>query len=331
MLKIKLSAVQRRILEEIDLKPDITREVVAKVLRLKTASVHYAINTLLERKALVRRARINFFALGLTDVAVFFSVTESGKGGRRALEKWLIAHEQIAWLSRLAGEYQYALILFARSLNDVGHFIRELKSFQGILVGDLIVAPRTSYKECNRKYLTSKPAAPRTLAFEATGNSWLPDDLDHRLLSHLGHHEFDSMRSVARKLGIPVSTVEHRIAMMRQRGVLLGFYYEPVPSMFGMQAFRFLISTCGAPLDMTTRFERFCLRHPRVVFVIQAIGSWEYEIGIEVDDASLALEFASEISDFFGIHLRTLRTIQEVQDLKWNFYPFRENPFEKSA
>jgi DNA-binding Lrp family transcriptional regulator len=129
MAKIKIPANQERLLGEIDLRSDLTRESLAKTLRMKVPTVHYAVNALMDRKILMRRARIDFFKLGLLDVAVFFSVSESARGARRSLEKALTNDERTGWVSRLAGEYQYAVILLVRSLHDVSGFITYLKGF----------------------------------------------------------------------------------------------------------------------------------------------------------------------------------------------------------
>ena len=109
--------------------------------------------------------------------------------------------------------------------------------------------------------------------------------------------------------------------------MLLGFFYEVNSFALGVKMFRLLISTRCAQPDLLHRLQGFCRDHPAVTFLIKAIGSWDYEIIFETDSPSQPMQMLGEVSELLGSELSSIRAIQELEDIKWNFYPFGKSPF----
>jgi DNA-binding Lrp family transcriptional regulator len=120
---------------------------------------------------------------------------------------------------------------------------------------------------------------------------------------------------------MPLATVDRRIKRLRQSGVVQGVFYDLDTARIGVQSFRVLISIQGLSCSVRSEFSRLCASHPLVTYLVEALGSWDFEVGIETFDARLVASVVEELHSQSGGRISGVRVLMELEDFMCRHYP----------
>src|SRR5690606_27078842 len=101
-------------------------------------------------------------------------------------------------------------------------------------------------------------------------------------------------------LAIPASTIDLRMRRLSERGVISGHLLAVDCTTYGFQPFKLLIFAKGVNPDLSAGLQKFCERHPNVTYLIECLGTWDYEVGIEVANTEEVTGIMQEIFEEFG-------------------------------
>ena len=59
-----------------------------------------------------------------------------------------------------------------------------------------------------------------------------------------------------------------------------------------------------------------------VVLLIRSLGSWDYEVVVDADDALAVTEIVEEMHDRFGAYVSWIKILPAFPNLKVKEYPF---------
>ncbi len=322
--KVKnLSTLEARVLGQLDLDPAQPLQKAARSLRMHVASVHRVEQRLRERYGMRVRPFINMLRLGYHDVVVYANIAPTSPTRQRQIIRKITDHESVSWISYLIGDYQLAFAFFCQHLNELSEFMEALSPGEEDVFSSWIVSPRVRYTQFNRKYLVDRGQRVRAYDFAFSREVPKIDDLDRGILWTLANTEHESNRAVARYLGAPAATIDRRVARLKEDQILLGsMALVPVASL-GMTVYRILLTCSFLNQDLRRRLQQFCAQHPHVVFLIESLGPYNFEIGVEVSSPREIPVLSQELQAVCGKALYTVQTYMEVEDLKWSFYPMR--------
>ena len=167
----------------------------------------------------------------------------------------------------------------------------ELSADFGQVFLEKSIAIRLSLEYFGNKYLRpvkndSERLERASLTYAVTKDRVIIDETDHRILHGLTQLTYSSRSELSRLIGIPFSTLEHRIRRLEQKKVIVGFYHHIPPESIGMQSYLLLISIKDITSRFKERFRKFCVTHPSVVVFINTIGSWDFEVAVEVQESA---------------------------------------------
>jgi DNA-binding Lrp family transcriptional regulator len=131
-------------------------------------------------------------------------------------------------------------------------------------------------------------------------------------------------RVLAQNLGIPLSTLEHRLKKLEHAGVIVGYYYLIDPTKIGVQSFLFLVGVKGMNAKLREELSAFAAGHPNVVVFINTIGSWDFELAVEVETARQSVQISDALHERFGSAIRFLKVLPSFGYPKVVEYPFEE-------
>lgn len=292
---LKLTARERDVfaLLEFDLESDAA--VIAKNLRTPAATVNYTLRKLVDRGIIRPRCFINSFKLGLHDVGFFFSLSEQSQASRQKLIRRFKEDPAVAYFGSVLGDYQYVAVILCRGLSEFSAIVARLTGDQGEIVSDKSIIPRLSVKRFARKYINPRLASKAILAHESDGPRYEFDQTDEKLIMTLGNNPYQSLRALAREAGLPLATVDRRVKQLRASGVIQGFFYDLNVAKLGIQSFRLLVRVHGLSCAVHQKVIELCRKHPLVVYLIEVLGSWDFEIGIETSDPRNISSFIGEL------------------------------------
>jgi DNA-binding Lrp family transcriptional regulator len=125
---------------------------------------------------------------------------------------------------------------------------------------------------------------------------------------------------LALKIQIPLSTVELRLAKLRERGVIAGEIYAVDAGKFNMESFKLLVYTKGLDAELSTRMFNFCSRHKNVTTLIDCLGSWGYEVNVEVVRPEEVTRIIQDMYEHLGDSIHTIKTLTKFRYPKVRFF-----------
>lgn len=326
---MKLTPKEKRILATAQYRADAPLSVIAKLSGYREHTVRHCINSLLDRKLIEPFTLINVSALGFSDYAVFFSFAPGCSSPKDVLA-WIQSHEAVGWVGEVAGEFEHVVLLSVRDITEVAEFFAMLSERFGEVMASKSQSTRLSWCYFPRKHLLGpeQKSPPITISRVPTVTGF--DELDHQILRELSSRPGDSRLAAAKRLGIPQSTLQYRVSKLVEKKVIAAFVYSVTLSDVGAVVYRLLLDAREQGRAFSDKVRRFSEQHPNVVGLTHCVGSWDYEVRVELARPEDLIGLRDEIRRALGKSLHSIRSLAEFNDLKWSMYPFAKFPFEKS-
>ncbi|MFN8391257.1 MAG: Lrp/AsnC family transcriptional regulator [Bdellovibrionota bacterium] len=156
------------------------------------------------------------------------------------------------------------------------------------------ISIRAEIRTFPRKFLSRQAAGGAELLQGGEKTTEL-DDIDARVLKAAGTPGFESFRRLAERAGISSSTFDRRVKQLEAKKVIEGFYYILEPALFQMQEYRLLLSAPSAKPKLGERLLHEARCHPNVRKWIRCVGSWDYELEVNVRSSRDASALVSEL------------------------------------
>jgi DNA-binding Lrp family transcriptional regulator len=306
---MKLSSQQARILVAAQLRADQPISKLRAKLSTKEHTIRYTLERAKRLGIIERRYFINLFKLGFLQHELFFSISAEKRGVRDSLLARLKRADNISWIGRLGGDYQYGVNICSRDLHATVTFFDDLSASHG---GDIVeknLSLRVSLTFFGNRYLAPNQKISSPLSYLNSPDIVSIDDTDHRLLRAITSDGELSGHDIARSLGIPQSTVDYRLKRLRSDGVIVGAYYVVRGEMLGVMSFLCLIRTRGISARFREAIAKFCLAHPEVVVMIESIGSWDFELVIDGFSAEQVMRVSESLLDLFSGAIQWIKMV----------------------
>jgi DNA-binding Lrp family transcriptional regulator len=315
---------EKAVIYAVQLQAESPVSRIRKITGYRDHTIRYFMQRALEHGVMRRRCFINLNVLGYTQYQIYFSLSSKEKGSRAGVIQTLIGSERVSWLGELGGEYQYGVNLCAKSIGQVWEFLDQLSARFGSIFFEKVLALRISLSYFGNKYLSTKKRPVKSLSYGVAQQTVALDEVDHKILCLLTRGGYDSWRHMARMLAMPQTTLDYRLKKLQQSGVVVGHYYEVPPSKIGMQSFILLVCVKGISREFKDAFYKFCEAHINVVVLIHSIGSWDFEVVVDVEEAQRITVVTQEIYDRFGASLNWIKILPSFGYPKVLEYPFQK-------
>jgi DNA-binding Lrp family transcriptional regulator len=318
---VKLTEKEAAVIASIELRANAPMSLLRKESGLREHTIRYALRALIDRKVLAPLPFINLHRLGLTVYSLFFTVGGEKRGAHDSLIRSLIAAPQILWVGEFGGEYQYGVGVATKRLGDLTSFLDAISKKHGAIFHDKAVSVQISSTIYPRRYLTTRKitSQPITVTFDKREPTSI-DKTDEKILSALTTYGALSHRQMALKINVPLSTVELRIRRLREQGVIAGDIYSVDASKFDMESFKLLVYTKGLDSALTGRLHEYCRSNPHITTLIDYLGSWGYEINVEVRRPEELSRIIQQIYEHFGNSIHTIKTLTKFSYPKVRFF-----------
>ena len=316
-----LTPPQRRLVWAMQEHPLASARELARISRFAIGRTQYLLRQLEERHHLIVRPFINFLATGIQYIAIYATFRWTHKEQREAVRTFMKAAPEVGWCGTFVGDFELAFMLCCEHLAEIPRFLDRLRRETGVQVIERILSPRIRFLLFKRKYLSTDSVAKVTLTTEYPLEPVVLDTLDRQLLKALAEERYSSVREVARLIGAPVSTVDRRIRDLRRNSIIVGDYVDLPAAAIGVLPYRILLKTRGLDNEPRKRLIEFCRGHRWITFVIETLGPYDLEIGLELEAPELIMEISAELTDQFGAYIHSTHTLLESEVIKWSMFP----------
>ena len=330
---MKLTDKEAAVLASVDLRADAPIGLIRRASGLREHAVRYALRALIDRKVITPLPFVNLHRLGFTVYTLFFTIGGQNRGTHEALISSLISARQVLWAGEFAGEFQYGIGFAAKNIGDLTRFLSDISQKHGAIFQDRALSAPTSSTIYSRRYLSADRRAADSIRI--TGDSSEPsriDSLDAKILSALTSYGALSRRQLALKIQVPLSTVELRIQKLKAEGIIVREIYSVDAAKFDMTSYKLLLYTKGLDTELTRRIDSFCRANPYVTSLIESLGSWGYEIDIDVYRPEELSQVVQQAHEAFGASIQTIKTLTRFSYKKMRFFiEHGEGPEQKET
>lgn len=323
---MKLTSPERKILEYIEMYASTPLEKMAKKLGMRAHSIRYYIEKFKNSNIITARAFIDTYRLGYLTYLVRFSVKGAGEDVLRLLRNFQTS-DKVSWLIEMGGDYQYEAQLTVRSLKEFITFFDDIDSSPTGVISAKNVVLLTSYTFFGTRCMSSLSSVNSNEGLFNASMSICDerveiDKIDHHLLRLLMIDDMASESKMARVLGLPATTVSHRIRVLEKKEVIKAYMYTIAGGQIGLSYYLLLISLRGMNQKFFTNIQKLCDQLPCIRSLVRSIGNWDIEIRLSVEHHQQVIETTQSLQVSLGQSIIDLKVIPYFSLLKMQDYPF---------
>ena len=322
---MRLSEKEARILACIELRANISISEVSKATGFREHTVRYTLSSLEKKEIISKSPFINLFRLGYTLHNIFFSLSSDNKRIKDSLLSELEQIPEVSWVAEFGGDFQYGIEICAFELADVKRILYDLSKKFGNIFFQKAVSTQYAAHLLPRRYLAGNKVVGCPLLLKRSGGIVAIDERDEQILSALAKKGGESHRKLAAEIGIPLSTFELRVKKLTDSNVIAGSFYSINPELFGMSSYKLIVYAKGISSSFRDRLLEFSDNHPSLISLHECFGSWDYELGVEVETPQRVAEITQELYDEFGDDMNNIQVLSKFRTLKVVMFPTHQS------
>ncbi|NBW41279.1 Lrp/AsnC family transcriptional regulator [bacterium] len=316
---MKLSDKERTVYLALQRDASASVADLAKSCKLTQSVVRYAIESMSRRSIMQTSLLIDEAKLGLRHIKYLIQIAPSARMPIAKIEQTLANLPGVTWLTRVTGQYSHYLSLWLRDTQEAGDVFDSLKRQVGAVITQYICAEGIGWEFYGKNYLHSSS---RQGAIFRTGYPCTPVKLDERdieIVGELANQPLLSARELARRLGRPVSSITYRRNKLIQSGVIGAPVIRMRITEMPFLAY-FLQIRCRYPSQIfTEKLHKYAAAQPNIVELCNCIGSWDFELGIEAEDAPSVHSTISDMRARFPEYIDDVLLVQRFGDVEYSF------------
>jgi DNA-binding Lrp family transcriptional regulator len=252
-----------------------------------------------EQGILKRAVLIDQSKLGYEQWVAYVSFSSGQSTSRKRALSWVGKHPHVAWFAELGNEYHVGVAFNAKSAVDVERFLHDFGVAHGGGYRRKAVARALGFTTLSKHYLLSSATKQRREVIEVPESKERVevDTKDLQILAALGGDPTGSRLALAKRLGLPRTTIEYRLKRLVEERVIVRELYHVSGRLLGAHLYRALISLKGFVADGRSRILAFALSEPSVVSLTHCLGAWDLEVSLEVSEPRQAIDLIDRLAD----------------------------------
>ena len=297
---IKLDAFDKKILEILieNSREQIT--TISKKVRLGRENVHYRINRLV-KLGLIKEFNtiLNEGNLGLSHYVVFLELVKLEEGTEKQIIDYLKNNQFMSWIGTSAGKWSlvFDIVLYEETSNLEKVLKDFLKKF-GNYVDDYKVL-----KLSESDYFASKLIGKENkfVSINKVKNKIKLDKTDYRILSLLNQDSRKTLVDISTKTDLTPNGINNRIKRLVENNIIVGYTISIDWRKLDFEWFTIQIRLTKHDEEIEKEIKKFFRNHKKVVFYYKYLGgSWDFDIGVLVQNSNELREFINEYRKKFS-------------------------------
>lgn len=266
---------------------------------------------------------IDISKLGFTVHKNFLRLKNLNSKKEKELLGFLKNHPDVVWAAGCDGKYDLAFGTWAKDMAFLDKTITELNKKFGEYIAEREIATIIRGEYFTRDYLIEKKGAKdhRGSFFDSTPAPVKIDQADWKILVELAKNSREMSVELARKIGLSPDAIADRIRKLEKSGVIKHYNIVPNEENYPYQHYKVLIGFRNISELRERFFREYCKEHVNIVYIVKALGPWDFEIDLEVETPEKFRNVIMEIKTRFSDILRDYSTLNIYQVHKYNFCP----------
>ena len=294
----------RLILYELDKNARVPLSKIAKKAWLSRETVLYRTRKYFSG-GIIRQylTIINLAKIGYTHhkiYAVLHNITEEKE---KKLISDLLKDPNIGWVASCDGKYSLIFTILAKNLIELNEKIKSLHKKYGEYFSDLEITSIIKAYHYPRDYLIqakSRSAAEKVRFRGGEKEDFALDDTDAEILESLSEDSRVSAVDIARKIKVHPGGILNRIKKLEKANLIVNYMIWPNVNKLIGNYFKVLVKLNNVEEESEKKLYTYCQNNPHIVYIVYCLGSWQFEMDIEVSTTEefrkIMRQFLSEFS-----------------------------------
>ncbi len=296
---------------------------IAETIGVREHVVRNSIDKLRDAGIIYPQTFINPFRLGVTEYQVFFVLENATEADIAKFVKTLQDNENVAWMWSLGGEFNFSIGIYARHSRDVYNVFDSIGRACPNMKYEKQISVTVAMNYFNAQYLSRNNSLRRSLRFPSTESTFKVDKNDHLILQFFMEHGYSNLSEAARKLGMPITTLNSRIKSLKENDVLLAFGYLVRYYTVPFHPFLFLLKLQKPSATFDEELFEFVKSLPNATFLMSNIGNWDYRLFAHIASPQDVIPFVQKFKDKFPDRFSKITPMPVLEILKKKRYPFK--------
>jgi DNA-binding Lrp family transcriptional regulator len=319
---MKINLKEQKILSALQLNGSLTIKEISEFTGYTTYLVGKTIIKYKQLNLIKPYILINKFLLGYQKFGVYLKAYGLGRNELKAAFAQLSSEDSVVSVIETTGVYNYFVSFAAKSVSD---FLVALEKGLGMLKGftfEKDIAIRVDLTLFRRKYLAADMEfGNQLLRYKISDRLIKIDDIDEKILNFLRSKGHPNFKNIAEATKIPLSTVFDKIKSLENNKIIVGYPYLIDPNKLGFYSYDLFIKKTGFNDKIDKQIFQFCKRELYVVGLTKTLGSWDYEVRVEVPEAAYLLTLEQDLYELFKGELKILPPLKIERELVYMRLP----------
>lgn len=319
---VKIDAKDVRILSELEQNSRQSYSQIARKIGVSKQAVGYRIRTLCEEKVITRFVTIvDVQKVGYTFYDVLFQYDSVTPAKEKEINTFIQGLPEVCWFVSCVGKWNAIAALLVRDVKEFHSALEKiLDKFRGYIGEREFFIVIDAYP-CIKKYLFTQKLPARTAYFFGAREPIQLTDIDVTILKQLRENTRITNVEIARSLSIRYETVKRHMEQMVKSGLIQTFTIKTDPSQYGYEWHNVLLHTEPMGREERKRFIAFLKGQSNVVFIINAIGAWEFMVDLHTKNQRDAHVIVNSWKERFPHVIRSYEMIMIIKEHKVTFLP----------
>jgi len=315
-----LDVKDSKILQELDLDPNISTSALAKKVRLSQQVVDYRLKKLEENKVIVNYGTIlNLSKIGYKQYRLLLQVGKSSDEEKHQVINYLKNHKNVYWAAIIGGKWDLHAVVYVKNYSELETFLDELfKKF--IILKDFEALYVLNHEFYKHKYLHgNKILEPIKLDF-TDNNKINLDELDICILNNLKLNSRLSSLEISKKCDVTYKTVQNRIKILEDNSLISGYRLFLKSEEYNYKPYLLLISFNNYGLDMEKKIFSYAKSNVLITQATKLFGRWSLMLHLRVKDEKQLQNLIIELRNTYPI-IGNYEIIPVFEDILINHFP----------
>jgi len=299
MAEFVLDAKNRKILAEMDFNAREPVSAIAKKVRLSQEVVNYRIKQL-EKSGIIKGYYpvIDMTRLGYMFCRFLIKFQHLTDEKEKEIIDYAKSHNSIGWIITVDGQWDFVLVIYAKNIYELKNICDEIENrFSGIIKEKYMTIATKIYHFKNNFLFGTKDYSQLIVGEEPIIEKL--DKIDFEILHLLLENAKLSFVDIAKKVNLTANAVNHRIKMLVDKKIILGFRTALDYSLLGYQHQKIFLYTRN--LDSRKRMEliEYLRSQPNVVYITEAVGKTNFEFEMFTQNSTATHQFMRQLKNAF--------------------------------
>lgn len=328
---MKLDLKDRKIIYQLDINSQQTNSEIAKKVGLSKQVVGFRISRIMKHQLLLNfYTVIDISRLGFTVHKNFLRLQNLDSKKEQELISWLKNHRNVVWVASCEGMFDLAFGTWATNVEFLNKTLTELNTQFGDYINERQIATILKGEYFTRDYLTSAKTELRKSFFGSIPSKVKMDEKDWQILKLISSNPRTPFTEIAKQINLSADAIAKRIRNLEESGVTRHYNIIPNESKWPYLHHKILISLKNITEKKKNTLKEHCRSHPNIVYVVDALGPWDFEIDTESESPEKFRSIMMEIKTNFSDIIKDYSILHIYQVHKYNFCPSVPELIEQS-